>query len=325
MTIANTPDGASEELANVGEGKGQDVAWLDGILLDQSDEAEHNSAWADPLAVEEVGDRSSKAKSTWLQKTFGMTGKADHEVSALEKRIQQLQAQLQLLAARPSVYEMDESELLAVAGEDAAVLVRAAKAKSQSMLRDAEDRVNKLRDEALARLTSANAQGANLIKEAETQAAEILAAAQEKAAKIIEMADEDATMTQTHAEREKVRVINEAELRLSEARTEVDRMKNEAQERNADWLSRTRAEAQAEAKALLDDAYFEKAQVLERLKDMQERARRVADESTKVRRNLIDLYKDTQIKLSEAITEIQEIDERSKALAEQAQSAVQNT
>lgn len=324
MTIANTPASPSEGNPSDSGTTGQDVTWLDGILLEDESDDRRSKGWADPLAIPSTSDDSGANKQGWLQKTFGLSTKTDQNVEGLQRRIQELQMQLQILAARPSVYEMDDSELLAVAGEDAAVLVRAAKAKAQAMLRDAEDRVNRLRDDALAQLAQANSQAAKIVKDAQTQADDVIASAKERAAKVLDVADEDAVMTRNQAERERSRVIKEAELRLSEARTQAEQMKNETQERNSELLARARAEAKAESQSILDDAYAERNNVLERLKSLNQRARQLADESTKIRRHLNDLYKDVQVRLNEVLVEINEVDEKASGLASQTETATKN-
>ncbi len=326
MSIANTPSGSAKGDSGETESEtpSQDVTWLDGILLEDKEVETQSSGWADPLALSASGSDSGANKQGWLQKTFGLTTKVDQNVEALQRRIQELQMQLQILAARPSVYEMDDSELLAVAGEDAAVLVRAAKAKAQAMLRDAEDRVTRLRDDALAQLAHANTAAAKILKDAQAQADELMGSAKERAAKVLDLADEDAVMTRNQAERERSRVVKEAELRLSEARTQVEQMKNETQERNAELLSRARTEAKAESQSILDDAYAERNNVLERLKSLNERARNLADESTKIRRHLNDLYKDVQVRLNEVLVQINEVDEKAAGLASQTESTTKS-
>ena len=307
-----------------------DTTWLDGILLDDSEEQpsrvdseDEASEWADPLALNK-SDRSSGQRQGWLHKTFGITPRPDKEVSDLKLKIRELQAQLQILAARPSVYEMDDSELLAVAGEDAAVLVRAAKAKAQSMLQDAEARVNRMKDDALQQLSAAKREAEKLIETAEEEAKKLVEEAKSRAAKTLEISDEDARMTQLAAERERARVISEAESRLSEAKVEIERMRNEAQQRNLDLMTRARNEAQAEAQSLLNDAYDERKTVITRLQGQNERVRQLADESARIRRHLTDLYKDVQLRLNEVITSINEIDERAGSLAEKADAATKN-
>lgn len=307
-----------------------DTAWLDGILLDeeQADNADETaedaaSTWADPLALDN-SEKSAQQRQGWLQKTFGVSPKPDKEVSDLKLKIRELQAQLQILAARPSVYEMDDSELLAVAGEDAAVLVRAAKAKAQSMLQDAEARVNRMKDDALQQLSAAKREAEKLIEAGDEEAKNLVEEAKSRAAKTLAIADEDARMTQLAAERERARVISEAESRLSEAKVEIERMRNEAQQRNLELMTRARNEAQAEAQSLLNDAYDERKTVIARLQGQNERVRQLADESARIRRHLTDLYKDVQLRLNEVITSINEIDERAGSLAEKADAATKN-
>lgn len=324
MSIANTPPNPADDGSTQAEASSRDVTWLDGILLEDAGGENRFKGWTDPLAVDTISENSDFSKQGWLQKTFGLPTKNDQNIEALQRRVQELQRQLQIMAARPSVYEMDDSELLAVAGEDAAVLVRAAKAKAQATLRDAEDRVNRLRDDALTQLSKANGQAAKMIKDAQAQADDSTNSAKERAAKILDLADEDAVMTRNQAERERSRMIKEAELRLSETRTQVEQMKNETQERNSELLARIRAEAKTESQSILDDAYAERDVVIERLKSLNQRARQLAEESTKIRRHLNDLYKDVQVRLNEVLVQISEVDEKADGLANQTEAAAKN-
>lgn len=307
-----------------------DTAWLDGILLDENQsgngdaiDTKAESDWADPLALDKDVNAYGKNPG-WLQKTFGITPKPDKEVSDLKLKIRELQAQLQILAARPSVYEMDDSELLAVAGEDAAIMVRAAKAKAQAMLQEADHKAEKIRDEASRVLAQAKSQAQTHLTETREECEQRLGAARIKADEILSGADEEAKSQIDRATREHARLLAEGELRLQEVRVEVDRMRAETKERSEEWIARSRAEAQAEAKSVLQDAYDERTNAIARLKLQSDRARELSEESVRVRRHLTEFADDLQQSLEALKSKIRELDERAGGIADQTETTVKN-
>jgi len=307
-----------------------DTTWLDGILLDENQSGNGDaintkaeSDWADPLALDK--DVSAYGKNPgWLQKTFGITPKPDKEVSDLKLKIRELQAQLQILAARPSVYEMDDSELLAVAGEDAAIMVRAAKAKAQAMLQEADQKAEKIRDEASRVLAQAKSQAESLMSQTRDECDARIEAARARGDEVLSGAEEEAKAKLDRATREHSRLLAEGELRLQEVKVEVERMRLETQERSAEWLARSRAEAQAEAKSVLQDAYDERTSAIARLKVQSDRARELSEESVRVRRHLTEFADDIQQSLEALKSKIRELDERAGGIADQTETTVKN-
>jgi gas vesicle protein len=307
-----------------------DTAWLDGILLDKNQsgnsavtDVEAEGDWADPLALNKDGDAYGKSAG-WLQKTFGITPKPDKEVSDLKLKIHKLQAQLQILAARPSVYEMDDSELLAVAGEDAAIMVRAAKAKAQSMLQEADHKAEKIREEASRVLAEAKSQADSLMSQTRDECDARLEAARLRGDEILNGAEEESKAKLDRATREHARLLAEGDLRLQEVKLEVERMRVETQERSAEWLTRSRAEAQAEAKSVLQDAYDERTSAIARLKVQSDRARELSEESVRVRRHLTEFADDLQQSLEALKSKIRELDERAGGIADQTETTAKN-
>jgi len=307
-----------------------DTAWLDGILLDENQSGNGDaintkaeSDWADPLALDQDVNAYGKNPG-WLQKTFGITPKPDKEVSDLKLKIRELQAQLQILAARPSVYEMDDSELLAVAGEDAAIMVRAAKAKAQAMLQEADQKAEKIRDEASRVLAQAKSQAESLMSQTRDECDARLEAARARGDEVLSGAEEEAKAKLDRATREHSRLLAEGELRLQEVKVEVERMRLETQERSAEWLARSRAEAQAEAKSVLQDAYDERTSAIARLKVQSDRARELSEESVRIRRHLTEFADDIQQSLESLKSKIRELDERAAGIADQTETTIKN-
>ena len=307
-----------------------DTTWLDGILLDENQSGNGDaintkaeSDWADPLALDQDVNAYGKNPG-WLQKTFGITPKPDKEVSDLKLKIRELQAQLQILAARPSVYEMDDSELLAVAGEDAAIMVRAAKAKAQAMLQEADQKAEKIREEASRVLAQAKSQAESLMSQTRDECDARIEAARARGNEVLSGAEEEAKAKLDRATREHSRLLAEGELRLQEVKVEVERMRLETQERSAEWLARSRAEAQAEAKSVLQDAYDERTSAIARLKVQSDRARELSEESVRVRRHLTEFADDIQQSLEALKSKIRELDERAGGIADQTETTVKN-
>jgi hypothetical protein len=181
VSIANTPSGSTNENAGETEadGSSQDVTWLDGILLDEKEGEAQPSGWADPLEVDSSSTSQGSSKQGWLQKTFGISTRSDENVENLRNQISALQQQVKILSARASIYELDDSELLAVAGEDAAIMVRAAKAKTVALLAEAEVRVNQLRNMSQQELAATKERSKQLVADAKDEADEIVKQAQE--------------------------------------------------------------------------------------------------------------------------------------------------
>ena len=120
-------------------------------------------------------------------------------------------------------------------------------------------------------------------------------------------------------------MLSEGELRLSEVRVEVERLQQETQERSAEWLKRSRAEAQAEAESVLKDAYSERLNVIERLKIQSERARSLAQETNMVQKNFVDFAQRLEESLKVALTNLDQIRTGSDGIVTQSEVAEKNS
>ena len=109
------------------------------------------SEWSD----EEPTKKSNK--SSWLSRSIVVSS------SSASRRINELEQQVKQLAKRPNVFELDDAEITALAGEDAATLIRAAKSKAQSVLVEAEKLAQGIRETSAAQLAATKEENAKLI------------------------------------------------------------------------------------------------------------------------------------------------------------------
>ncbi len=73
--------------------------------------------------VDDSAESPKKESKNWLSRSIVVSS------SGASRRINELEQQVKVLAKRPNVFELDDAEITALAGEDAATLIRAAKSK----------------------------------------------------------------------------------------------------------------------------------------------------------------------------------------------------
>ena len=108
--------------------------------------------------VEDSNEPAKKGNKSWLSRSIVVSS------SGASRRINELEQQVKVLAKRPNVFELDDAEITALAGEDAATLIRAAKSKAQSVLVEAEKLAQGIRETSAAQLASTKEENTRLIE-----------------------------------------------------------------------------------------------------------------------------------------------------------------
>ncbi|MFY7841811.1 MAG: hypothetical protein ACOVQW_03365, partial [Actinomycetes bacterium] len=108
--------------------------------------------------VEDSAQSPKKESKSWLSRSIVVSS------SGASRRINELEQQVKILAKRPNVFELDDAEITALAGEDAATLIRAAKSKAQSVLVEAEKLAQGIRETSAAQLASTKEENTKLIE-----------------------------------------------------------------------------------------------------------------------------------------------------------------
>jgi hypothetical protein len=108
--------------------------------------------------VEDSAESPKKESKNWLSRSIVVSS------SGASRRINELEQQVKVLAKRPNVFELDDAEITALAGEDAATLIRAAKSKAQSVLVEAEKLAQGIRETSAAQLASTKEENTRLIE-----------------------------------------------------------------------------------------------------------------------------------------------------------------
>ncbi len=211
---------------------------------------------------------------------------ADRTISALQSRI----AELEGAVGRPSFIDMDEDALTQIAAEDAAVIIRAARARAGKLIEQATDTLQqaesereqirasceldarqtreaanvdarKLRAEATATLETARDQAAQLLEATQNDADSQALENQKVIAKLLDDATRRANEVITEADALKLKVEREMETQRAavEAETSALRAATEAELNNlrieTDKITTTQlSSAQAEAKRLQTEA-----------------------------------------------------------------------
>ena len=97
-----------------------------------SDSAEGTVINASSQWVEDTNTALKKSGKSWLSRSLVVSS------AGASRKINELEQQVKILSKRPNIFELDDAEITALAGEDAATLIRAAKSKAQSVLVEAE-------------------------------------------------------------------------------------------------------------------------------------------------------------------------------------------
>jgi len=281
--------------------------------------------------VDDSAESPKKESKNWLSRSIVVSS------SGASRRINELEQQVKVLAKRPNVFELDDAEITALAGEDAATLIRAAKSKAQSVLVEAEKLAQGIRETSAAQLASTKEENTRF----ETSAAQ-LASTKEENTRLIEATNAENMRLKADAEKyvkdlrtraeseydaadkESNRIIatatTEANTILQNAKAEELRITSDASKRAEELLTRTRSEAQAESRRLVDEAQAERKRVIDNVEIQRDSAAKVAAEAAKVRRSLASASTQLRQALDDALAVATDIEQKTQAVADKTQS-----
>lgn len=235
--------------------------------------------------VGEVERAQIPEKGKWLS-----LSKAPRSQNSYQRKINELEQQVQILANRPNIFELDDAEVMAIAGEDAAMLIRAAKSKARSVLAEAERSAQNLRDQAAKELRKAKKDISELIKAGQADFEKIKAAGLKEA----ELAKQETSRMLAQAKQQAEKVGKEADLRAKEL------------------LDRAVADAKEEARRIITEINNERKRFVERLELQKVQAQRATDQAAKVKRELITASNSLKSTIDQALTEWTETEQKSE-------------
>ena len=246
---------------------------------------------------------SKKNKSGWLSRSIVVSS------SSASRRINELEQQVKQLAKRPNVFELDDAEITALAGEDAATLIRAAKSKAQSVLVEAEKLAQGIRETSAAQLAATKEENAKLIEEANKEVNNLRAETEKYVKDLRNRAQNEYDASDKEAKRIVSTATSEANTILENAKAEELRITSDASKRAEELLTRTRTEAQAERK-----------RVIENVETQRDAAAKVAAEAAKVRRSLASSSTLLRQALDDALAVATDLEQKTQAVADKTQS-----
>lgn len=239
--------------------------------------------------VGEVERSQIPEKGKWLS-----LSKAPRSQNSYQRKITELEQQVQILANRPNVFELDDAEVMAIAGEDAAMLIRAAKSKARSVLAEAERSAQNLRDQAAKDFKKAKKEISELIKAGQLEIEKIKAAGLKEA----ELAKQETARM------------------LAQAKREAERIGKESDQRAKELLERAVADAKEEARRILTEVNNERKRFVERLATQKEIAQKASLRAAKVRSELIAASNALKTTLDEALIDWSESEAQAEKVVE---------
>lgn len=264
--------------------------------------------------VEDSNEPSKKGNKSWLSRSIVVSS------SGASRRINELEQQVKVLAKRPNVFELDDAEITALAGEDAATLIRAAKSKAQSVLVEAEKLAQGIRETSAAQLASTKEENTRLIEAANSENSRLKADAEKYAKDLRTRAESEYEASDKEAKRIVATATSEANSILQNAKSEELRITSDASKRAEELIARTRNEAQIETRRLVDEAQAERKRVIDNVEIQRDSATKVAAEAAKVRRSLASASTQLRQALDDALAVATDIEQKTQAVADKTQS-----
>lgn len=249
----------------------------------------NESTISDAVVTDLVGEveRSQLAETggSWFKR-----GITPRNTDSSSRKINELEQQVKILANRPNVFELDDAEIMAIAGEDAALLIRAAKSKAQSVLLEGERSSQTLREEAAKELEKAKKTANRIVKSA-TSEADLL--------------------------KQEIEILKlEGEKVMQKAKADAARISSEAERRAKELLTRALRDAEDEKERILADIQTERKRVLARLESQRETAQRAANHATKIRRDIANAAVALKGSLDEAVAGLTDLEQKAEGATE---------
>ncbi len=255
-----------------------------------------------------------KGSKNWLSRSIVVSS------SSASRKINELEQQVKVLGKRPNIFELDDAEITAIAGEDAATLIRAAKSKAQSVLMDAEKIAQGIRETSSAQLSATKEENKKLIETTNTEISQLKAEAEKFVKELRIRAQSEYEASDKEARRIILNATAEANDIVEAAKAEELRITSEASKRAEEWMTRTRSEAQAESRRLSDEAQAERKRAIDNVELQLDSASRVAVEAAKVRRSLASASTQLRQALDDALAVATEVEQKTQAVTDKTKS-----
>ena len=255
-----------------------------------------------------------KGSKSWLSRSIVVSS------SSASRKINELEQQVKALSKRPNIFELDDAEITAIAGEDAATLIRAAKSKAQSVLLEAEKIAQGIRETSSAQLSATKEENKKLIETSNTEIARLNADAEKFVKELRIRAQNEYEASDKEAKRIVLNATAEAHEIVEAAKAEELRITSESSKRAEEWMARTRSEAQAESRRLSEEAQAERKRAIDNVEIQLDSATRVAVEAAKVRRSLASASTQLRQALDDALAVATEVEQKTQAVTDKTKS-----
>jgi len=239
--------------------------------------------------VGEVERSQLPGRGKWLS-----LSSAPRTQNSYQRKINELEQQVKILANRPNIFELDDAEITALAGEDAAILIRAAKSKAQSVLADSERNSQALKEQAATELRRTKKAMEDLVKAREAEAERI----------------------RVKGLREADLIKKEAAEVIAQAKVEAARTAQESDLRAKELVERAISDAKEEARRILNEINSERKRFIERLAIQKDLAQKASAQAAKVRRDLINSSNVLKATLDQALADWTELDQKAQGASD---------
>jgi cell division septum initiation protein DivIVA len=205
------------------------------------------------------------------------------------QRIRELEAELADLRSKRDLASLDEVELSNLAGKTAAAIIRAAQARHQTLVAEAESVLNDVAAQASEILTAASEDARKRGEEADAYGARIRKEADDAAAVTRRDADDYSGATRREAEDRASATVAAAEESAAETRARVDAEVGQLLDAASQNVARARNEAieieraaREEADRLMREATATRDLLLDALAQERKRVERIGKETSKL-------------------------------------------
>ncbi|MBJ7393749.1 MAG: hypothetical protein JHD01_03255 [Candidatus Nanopelagicales bacterium] len=264
--------------------------------------------------IQDPEETLKKGSKSWLSRSIVVSS------SSASRKINELEQQVKALGKRPNIFELDDAEITAIAGEDAATLIRAAKSKAQSVLLEAEKIAQGIRETSSAQLSATKEENKKLIETTNTEIARLNTDAEKFIKELRIRAQNEYDASDKEAKRIVLNATAEAHGIVEAAKSEELRITSESSKRAEEWMARTRSEAQAESRRLSEEAQAERKRAIDNVEIQLDSATRVAAEAAKVRRSLASASTQLRQALDDALAVATEVEQKTQAVTDKTAS-----
>lgn len=259
--------------------------------------ANKSSESSNEVAATDVTDLVGEVERSQLVQSGGSwfnRGSLPRTADARSRKITELEQQVKILANRPNIFELDDAEVMAIAGEDAALLIRAAKSKATSLLAEGENSSRALREEA----------------------AKELEIAKKTAQSITRVAEADANLIKKKLKQDIELLKLEGEKVIEKSKVEAARIAREAELRAKELLTRALKDADDEKNRILIELQAERKRALARIESQRDASQKAAVIAERVHREFANAAVALKGSLDESLAELTQIKQKTEAAEE---------